>query len=118
MSIMNNQKNANKSSGHDQHENNKDRTGKNSFGNGQKNGQSGHKDDQKPMKKQSTPDRYDEDEEPVTEADLDPGKQIQIDDDPEQTRRKIPNMDSDMKKESGKSMGKGMEKSLEKGKRG
>lgn len=34
----------------------------------------------------------DPDEEPVTESDFNPDKKIEVDDDPEGTRRKIPNM--------------------------
>lgn len=46
------------------------------------------KNQEMPLKNQEMPDP---DEEPVTEADPDLGK-IQIDDDPEQTKKKIPQM--------------------------
>jgi hypothetical protein len=67
-------------SGHGQSDQNKDRSDKNA-----------NKDPKKqvmPSKKQEMPDP---DEEPVTEADPDLGK-IQIDDNPEQTKKKIPHM--------------------------
>jgi len=47
-----------------------------------KQGSKGHKQEDWP----------DADEEPVREADFDPNKSIQIDDNPEETKRKIPNM--------------------------
>lgn len=115
---MNTQKNTRNSSGQGHKENNKDWADKSKPGHSGKDEHSSHKDDHKPVKKQNMPDSYEADEEPVTEADLDPGKQIQIDDDPEQTRRKIPNMEDGTQRGSGKSMGKDMERSSEKGKRG
>ena len=64
-------------------DNNKDQPGKNTpdMGKG--------KDPNKTAKKQDAPDP---DDEPVTEADFNPDPSTQIGDDPEETKKKIPNM--------------------------
>ena len=64
-----------------------------------KNPNSGNKDgmdtpgkDKNTHKAQQSSGSRDSDEEPVTESDLNPDKKIEIDDNPEETKRKIPNM--------------------------
>jgi hypothetical protein len=48
--------------------------------------------DKNTHKTQKSSGSMDSDEEPVTESDFNPDKRIEIDDNPDETKRKIPNM--------------------------
>jgi len=90
---MTDQKNQQQQPRQGKNDNNKGQSGTNAPGTGK--GNDPHKNDphkndpHKMAKKQSAPDP---DEEPETEADFNPDKSTQIGDDPEQTKKKIPNM--------------------------
>jgi hypothetical protein len=80
---MTEQKNQQQSPQQGNNDNNKGQSGKNTPDTGKGN------DPYKMTKKQEAPDP---DDEPMTQADFKPDKSTQIGDDPEQTKKKIPNM--------------------------